>query len=460
MLARVKAWIDKHQLIGQGDNLVVAFSGGADSLTLLHTLLALKDEYQINVIAAHVNHMFRGAESDSDEDFVKKHCYKCGIICYTKSINVPEYINRTGMSAEEAARKLRYQYLREVAQTLGAHTKIATGHHRDDQAETVLLNLMRGAGSAGLRGMKPLNGDIIRPLLCLNRQEIEQFCRDNSLEPRIDSTNFSCDYLRNRVRLKLMPQLEETFSKGVKDALCRTAQLVGDEHDFILAEVRKLWPKLVKESAECISIDTTSLEAVHIAVLRELFRKAIAKKRGHIQGISFNHVENLIEFSLAGSVGKIFQLPGEIIVTKGYKDIKIGLPQEATVPSAVRKLLAVPGTTEIPELKLLFDTEILYSNINTAGNSGVIVFDYQQLIQPLCIRTRAAGDRFWPKGMNHNKKLKDFFIDCKVPRKLRDVIPLLCDGQGRILWVVGYRASALCQPNENTTDFLKITLNK
>ena len=460
MLTKVKAWIDRHSMLTAGDKILVACSGGPDSLALLHIFNELSAEYNIKIFAAHLDHMFRGAESAKEATFVVDFCQKNSIICFSTAIDVPKFILQSGLSVSDAARVVRYQYLRSVAQDLGG-AKIATGHHRDDQAETVLINMLRGAGSTGIRGIQPVNGDIIRPLLSVSRAEINEYCTKHHLEPRFDSSNLKINYLRNRIRIVLLPELEKQYNSAIKDALCRTATIIGDEHDFIQVTARSMWSLVVTEQANKIFIDAKKMEPIHIAVRREIFRMAIEKKQGCLTGISFHHVETLLELLSTGRVGSIVQLPGQLVSYKSYHGVYLG-KNDVVQPTKVDylgQILSVPGTTYIPDLGIMINAEVTDELNITSHSPQVAVFDWLVLDPPLFVRIRRDGDKFQPLGFHGSKKLKDFFIDGKVARQMRDCTPIICDNHG-IIWVGGYRQAENGKVTHDTKKFLQITIIK
>jgi tRNA(Ile)-lysidine synthase len=458
MLEKVKEWIDKHKLLRQGDTIIVACSGGPDSLALLHILDTFRLEYNISLVVAHVDHMLRGEESAMEAAFVVDFCAKRNIICYHKAIDVPQFIKETGISGEEAARIVRYQYLRQIAKKLDG-AKIATGHHRDDQAETVLMNMLRGAGSSGIRGMQPVNGDIIRPLLSVSRAEIIAYCKKEQLDPKFDSSNFELNYLRNRIRIHLLPELEKQYNSAVKDSLCRTATIVGDEHDFIQHTAKSIWIQVVKEQENGLFITAEQMKSVHIAVIREIFRQAIEKKQGSLRGISFYHVETLIEMLFNGRVGSILQLPGGLTIHKTYDGLYLG-ERPLALPKKVEysgQELLLPGITQISELGIQIIAEL--TDTPAKNQSKVAVFDLDDLSLPLFVRIRQRGDCFQPLGFKGTKKVKDYFIDEKIPRELRNSIPIICDVQG-IIWIGGYRQSQRGNITDKTKRFLVLKVQE
>jgi len=459
MLTKVKVWIDKHRMLTEGDKILVACSGGPDSLALLHIFNELSAEYNISIFAAHLDHMFRGAESAQEAAFVVDFCQKRHIPCFSTAIDVPKFIVQTGLSGEDAARVVRYRYLRSIAQELGG-AKIATGHHRDDQAETVLIHILRGAGSAGIRGIQPVNGEIIRPLLSVSRTEIAEYCMVHHLEPRFDSSNLQTNYLRNRIRILLLPELEKQYNTSVKDALCRTATIVGDEHDFIQTTAVSMWDQVVTEQADKMFFDAKKMKPVHIAVKREIFRRAIEKKQGCLTGISFHHVETLIELLSTGRVGSMTQLPGELVAHKSYDGLYLGV-NDVILPTKVEypgQVLSVPGTTHITELGIMITIEVTDER-GSSPPPNVAVFDWLALQPPLFVRIRGDGDKFQPLGFRGSKKLKKFFIDAKVARRVRDCTPIIWDSEG-IIWIGGYRQAQSGRVTDKTKKFLKITIIK
>lgn len=457
MLAAIKVWIDRHKLLSPGDKVLVACSGGPDSLALLHILNRLRDRYEIEIKVAHVNHMFR-PEAVQEAEFVKKTASQWGLICETAEIDVPQYIKDTGTSSQEAARILRYRFLHQVADDWG-NGKIATGHHRDDQVETVLYHLLRGSGGSGLGGMQAKNGRVIRPLLATSRRMVEEYCEAEGLQPVYDSSNLSSKYTRNRIRLDLLPQLERQYNESLRDCLWRTSQIIGDEHALIAELATKEWIHLAKEEKTRIVLDTDKLAALPVALQRQIFRQAFEKKQGHVRGIQFIHVETLIEAALCGSPNHKVELPGGLYAEKGYGVITLSgrgesdcskpeLPKDTELP--------VPGCVRWGDYVIAAEVS---DSSSCSSSPAEAVFDYDGLTMPLVIRKRRDGDRFQPLGLGGSKKLKDFFIDAKVPRRLRDQVPIVCDRQG-ILWVAGWRRSEQGKIKTDTRRFIKMKLIK
>lgn len=454
MLAIIRRWIDRHHLLTSGDKVIVACSGGPDSLALLHILLRLQKDYQLELKVAHVNHMFRPAATE-EANYVQTIAAQWGLACEIAQIDVPRYIKETGLSAQEAARFVRYGFLQQTADNWEG-AKIATGHHRDDQAETVLLHLLRGGGGSGLGGMRPRNGQVIRPLLPVSRVAIEEYCRKEGLEPVQDESNLQTKYLRNRVRLSLVPQLESEYNPALRDSLWRTSQIIGDEHDLITALAEREWRSLAREDDGDILLNIDSLSNLPVALQREIFRLAIEKKQGHIRGIQFIHVETLIESACTGQPGAITELPGGIDVVKGY-EMLVFTWRDKSRNQADGKI--VPVILPLPGKAQWGSMVIVAEQIDHVGKltSFQAAFDMDELEQPLHIRQRRAGEKFQPLGLRGSKKLKDFFIDAKVPRHKRDMVPLVCDNKG-ILWVAGYRQAERGKITAATRRITQLTL--
>jgi tRNA(Ile)-lysidine synthase len=452
---KVKNFIFANRLVESGDNVLAACSGGPDSLALVDILRQLRLHFNFQLAVAHVDHMFRGKDSAADAQFVRDYCQRHGLTCFSTAINVPQYLLEQRGSSQNMSRKLRYEYLRETAEAWG-NAKIATGHHRDDQAETILIHLFRGAGGAGLSGMHAQTDQIIRPFLSLTRQEIEDYCRQHTLETRLDSSNLKTDYLRNKIRLCIIPQLEAAVGSGVREPLCRVGQIITDEQSFLNDSVRAIWPELTRETPDATYVYTEQLSKLHIALKRLLFRLLIEKKQGNLTGITFHHVEKLIEMADSWSVGSKMDLPGGWRAERKYDSIQVSLradlsPWKGIALPGVQ--LLIPGETEVRELGVRVKATV-QSCLHDHDDPATAVFDLAELRQPLFVRSRQPGDRFSPRSMLGDKKLKEYFIDRKIPRSLRDQVPIFSDSSGSIFWLGGLRASRQGQTTAATRKYL------
>ncbi len=455
-MTKVKQHLCNSKIINKNDQIVVACSGGPDSLALLHLLYQMSDEFGIKLAVAHMNHMLRGQQALADAQFVSNFSGQLGLPIYTAAVDVQAYARDSGRSVEEAARIVRYEFLQQIAAKLGG-AKIAVGHHQDDQAETLLQNLLRGSGTRGLRAMQPVSGNIIRPLLMVSRQEIEDYCQTYLLNPRQDSSNLDAYFTRNRIRLRLIPWLEQNFNSNIKEILARTADIISGEYDFLQSQAFTVWPQVCRQTNNIFELDCARISKQHIAVQREIFRLAIEMMQGHIKGISFDHVEKLIDQNNNGKVGSLLQLPGGLVVRKNYHTMEMGfgLAKARAAVGLAGKELDVPSITKIPGFNMR--VELRLGGVEEYNRCSGWAFDWQAIELPVFIRTRLPGDRFQPLGMKNSKKLKDFFIDEKIPLPMRDQIPLFCDKQG-ILAVGNFRRSDKAKVTEKTKTVLFVTL--
>ena len=401
--------------------MVAAVSGGPDSVAMLHVILELIKGWEVAIHVAHLNHMFRGAQSDEEADFVQQLAGSYGLLCTVEKHDVPAYIRQTGYSPEEAARNVRYRFLRSLAQDVGANG-ILTAHHADDQAETVLLHLIRGSGLEGVAAISPKEGDLCRPLLEITKEDILSYCRVNKLEYRIDQSNQETNYMRNKIRLRLVPELKG-YNPRVVQALARTADICRAENEFLDGLTGEHLNDL--GFGEEKSIDFKKLSLLHPALQRRVVRRAYEVMIGKQEGLDFHHTEKVLNLS----TGKELCLPGGIYVRRNYD--RLIEPAE----------LKIPGQVKIPEIGVVVQAEIRnWPDERFIRKKNIAVFNTDILKESLLIRTRRRGDRFQPRGGKGTKKLKDYFIDEKIPRGERDRVLLLISGE-QIVWVIGHRPS-------------------
>ncbi len=445
--------IKRYNMISPGDGVVVGFSGGPDSVCLLHALNSLKDELNISIFAVHLNHMIRDDEALRDESFARDFAGLLGIPFYSKRIPVEEYAKEKRMSTEEAGRLLRYELFEEVAKKNNA-SRIALAHNMNDQAETMLMRFIRGTGISGLGGIKPVRDlKYIRPIISCSRAEIEGYCSENGLNPVIDSTNEKSIYTRNRVRLELIPYIKEHFNPNVIESLYKASEIMRDEDEFLNSFSKREMERI--KSGE--GIDIKSFNSLDIAVRRRIIRLAIEEKRGSLTGIESSHVEECIELISRGATGKRTDLPGDIQCIIQYDIFKI---QSEITSNNFEYTIPVPGVLYINEIDCQLDTNIIEKNdTNFRDNNFVKYFDYDRIKEELKIRNRRDGDYIYPKGMNGRKKLKDIFIDKKIPREKRNEIPLIAMDD-EILWAIGLRDTKNYKLQNGTKNVLEIKLTR
>ncbi len=449
ILSRVEETVKKHYMLYGGERVLVALSGGPDSVCLLHVLNRMKDNWRLRLHALYIDHGLR-EEAAEEAEFCKELAVELGVGFSSHSIDVKGFAEQEGLGIQEAARILRYRLLEEEA-IRQDFDRIATGHHADDQAETILIRLLRGTGPVGLAGIPPVRGKVIRPLIELERWMIEDYLREQGLRYMMDASNLKRDYLRNRVRLDLMPILKR-FNPKIVNSLYRTAQILREENDFIEIKVTKALMRLIsRKDSERIELFLAPMENLERVILRRALMRAINEVKS-LRGISSDHIEDIIDLIYHGKTGSRLYLPDDIRVIKGYSTLTI----TAKKPERIKECeLKIPGETVIKEASVVLITSI-HSELDELGDGKVMaVFNFDSLRMPLKIRARRPGDYFYPFGLGKKKKLQDFFVDAKVPRDQRDSVPLMVSGDD-IAWVVGYRMDDRFRVTPNSQRILKI----
>lgn len=450
MLAKVLQYIREQSLITPGDLVIVGVSGGPDSMALLHILSQLRPRLNFQLVVAHLNHGLR-PEAAAEEKFVGEYCRTVPIPFYSRQLDVQEIATRGKKSVEETGRNCRYQYFAELAARLGA-TRIATAHHRDDNAETVLLNIIRGSGIKGLRGIRPINGIIIRPLLCLTKNEIESYLAEKSIKYCIDLSNYSTDYLRNRIRHNLLPLLEQDYNPRIVDGLNQLADIAAAENDAMETETARFWEELiVKQETGEIILDAHRILDLHPAYQRRIIMKTLATMQGENSwdATDIKMVTNLL--SKTGSSRRL-QLKQGLYVIKVYGQIIFTRKLPEKTPFSYK--VTVPGQVYIKETGITYSFHLLERE-DFKPQSGDLYLDYDKIKGELYLRSRQPGDAFCPRGMQGTKKIKDFFIDLKVPQAQREQVPLLAAEQ-KIYAIIGFRIAQDAAVDETTTRILLI----
>lgn len=459
-LKKAQETIKCYNMLKHGDIVLVGVSSGPDSVCLLHVLNELKDEYGLSLHIAHLNHGFRGGESDDDVSFVQSIADSLGIPLHMEYADIPLYIKRLGLSKQAGAREYRYKFFYRIADEIGA-TRIALGHTADDQAETFLMRLLRGSGSSGLSGIPPVRDRIIRPIIELTREEINEFLSDRQIRYRIDSSNLTTVYLRNKVRIELIPYLSKEFNPNIMDTLIRNLKILRDEDIFLGEYVKNIYKDIAAgKKGESVRFDVGRISSLPVPVKRRILRIAVESIIGEgAVDLSFKHVEdslNLLNNERGGEV----HLPSGIIVKKDKKSFSVYLRTDETHILPYSYHVAVPGDTIIPEAGITVSTTILemegYDKSEGADGKFEACFFMGDASQPLVIRNRRSGDFFCPKGMEgHKKKIKEYFIDMKISVSERDRVPILTSPEG-IMWIIGYRTDDRFKAASSTKKILKV----
>ncbi len=459
---RVRQTIDEYSMFAKGDTVLVAVSGGADSLALLYILEELKDDYGISLHVFHLNHMFRGTASEDDAIFVKNIADKLNISATILESDVPAFIKDNKLSKEDGARQIRHRLMNETAAKINAD-RTATGHTADDQVETYLMRIIRGAGLEGLKSMRPKTGLLIRPLIDIWREETQAYCQSRKLKHREDETNLDPSYLRNRIRNELLPELNAKYNPSIKKDILRQIEVIGGDLEIISSLVEKAWPGIARVEGEAIVIDRDKLLEKPRAIKRHLIRRAISELQGDTAGITFQHIEDVINRVVAGKTGSSIMLPKGLIVKRQYDMIYLDYSSDSRLEEQAEAEpipVSIPGLTRTDEPELILDAQIFIRQeieLTTAREKAFI--DADRLGQNTVIRFSKEGDRFQPLGMTGLKKLKDFFIDCKIPRPLRKKAQVI-ESDGRIVWLVGYRLDERFKVTDETERVLVLSADR
>jgi tRNA(Ile)-lysidine synthetase-like protein len=474
VVVTVRASLQEHQMLAPGDTVVVAVSGGPDSLCLLHVLRDLAGDLGIALHVAHLDHMLRGAESAVDAAFVAATARAWGLPATVVAKDVRALAKSTRANLHQAGRVARYEFLADVAQTCGARA-VAVAHNADDQAETVLMHLLRGAGPAGLRGMRPVvpweewgmgNGGwgmdraihplLVRPLLLVPRAAIEAYCAAHGLQPRRDPTNQDRSATRNRIRHELLPQLIE-YNPHVVEALGRTAAICADEHDLVVQALEAAWPALARERPGAVDFEGDAWRALHPALQRAALRHAYALLGGR-DTLDLAHVE-AGQAAIARGVGSRTELPGDITIRVNYGGaFTVGAARELDAPQLVgdELKLAIPGRSSLARGWVI---EAIVCAGDAMGNIAIweVDLDADTILEPLVVRRRRAGDRYRPAGGRGSRRLQDMFVDAKIPRALRADWPVVVAGEA-IVWAPGLRLAAQFAVNSATQRMLRLRI--
>jgi tRNA(Ile)-lysidine synthase len=452
ILKKVKQTIKKHSMLKGGERVLVGLSGGPDSVSLLHLLNELREEWRLSLNALYVDHGLRPEKTPYEIDFCAELTERLNVPCSVKKVDVREFSDKENLSIQEAARHLRYLAFEEHAFQIEAD-RVATGHNADDQAETLIMRLLRGSGPRGLSGIPPVRGTFIRPLIMVERSEIEKYLDEGGIRFIIDTSNLKQDYLRNRLRHEVMPILKK-YNPNLTGTLCRTTNILREENEYMEIAVTKSLMRLIsRKTGDRIELFLSPLENMEKVILRRALIRAIEETRG-LRGIGLEHIEEIISLIRTGSSGSRIYLPGGIRVIKDYSTLII-------TSAAPRKLgehvLQVPGETVLKESGLVLISSVGDDSTGTGDGKTEAAFDFDMLRFPLKVRSRQAGDFFYPSGFGKRKKLQDYFVDEKVPRDIRDTVPLLLSGED-ILWVVGYRMDDRYRISPSCARTLKIII--
>ncbi|MCD6334737.1 MAG: tRNA lysidine(34) synthetase TilS [Candidatus Latescibacteria bacterium] len=451
LLENVRDFMRRHRMAQSGEKVLVAVSGGADSVALLDILSRLQEELHIRLHVAHLNHGLRGSDSDEDARFVEALCSDLGMPFTAGRKDVRAFVREQGFSLEEGARIVRYRFLKDVAEQVGA-ARIATGHTADDQAETVLFRLLRGSGVKGLGGMHPVREErFIRPLLGVRRWEVEQYLTGRKLAFRCDRSNEDPAFTRNRIRRELLPLLRDRFNPNIVRTLVRAAAILRDEDDFAERETALALDRIAKKREKRkIVLDLPSFLEYHRALRRRLIRRICGELA---QSPGFEETERIMR--LASGQGGMLRAASGIRVQRARDALLFKLGETP----AFRVAVPIEGGIALPELEARLITSVFprasSEESSWRSDATCAFFDRDTLAGRLIVRNREPGDRIQPFGMKGHKKVKDLLMDRKIPRILRDEVPVLCDAE-KIIWVIGMATHEACRVTSRTERVLKV----
>ncbi len=455
MKDKVKNYMDKWQMLQSEDCVIVGVSGGADSICLLLLLSQLQRTMGFRMVAVHVNHGLRGLEADADEAYVKKFCKELGVACENYSADVELISKKRKQSTEEAGREVRREFFEETMRKYHG-TKIALAHHQNDNAETFFINLARGTGLRGLGGIAPVNGNVIRPLLCLKREEIENYLKQEGISYCTDDTNYGDEYTRNRIRNHTIPYLQERVNPKVVERMNETMEQIRLVQEFLDEQVQIYWQKCVidAERGHCI-LEETYMQTPE-AVKPLLLKKVLITVCGREKDLESVHVRQLQEL-FQKQVGRKTDLPYHMEGRRVYEGILVYVKEN----QPKQKLDEVIFDIHDKEAYFQIGKKQIFCRVTDeyVEKSRTKLFNCDIIKNNISIRTRKQGDYITIHEDGRTQKLKSYFINEKIPQEQRDEILLVAEGS-HVLWIVGYRTNPVYEVKTNTKCVLEIQIDE
>lgn len=475
--------IESYSMMKSGDRILISISGGPDSTFLTHLLYLMRPVLNLTLFGFCLDHMTRNGESTKDALFVEKLCRELDIELFRQKIDVQKWCRSNKFSFQEGARKLRMEKLLEISKENNIE-RIATGHNADDNIETFLMHLVRGAGARGLSGIKPVSGKFIRPLIDIFRKDIIAYLDNKKISYCVDRTNIENIYLRNRVRNILIPFISKHFLESFKSNVLRSINILKDEDEFLreysvvkLAEIASMERSETGKYAALIKIPVLKIKGEARAVQRRIVLAAIEMINGTLENISFNNIDDILGICSSGGESKVIQPEEKIRVFKiGSYIYFVNVDYIRLLPDEFKQFLKSNGKVDTgksgKEIKV--GTKIKLKDFNLELSSGLLkiskekikfnevknteaFLDYAKIKPPIKVRIWKRGDKFYPLGMQKEKKLQDFFIDSKIPIHLRKLVPVFIDRE-KIIWVGKYRIDNRVRITEDTKEVLHLKL--
>ncbi len=459
----VRKNIYEKNLIEPGDNVLIGLSGGPDSVFLFYNLIKLKDTLSFNLYASHINHMYRGKDARHDEDFVRELCERYGIRLFVKRKHAGEYAKELKVTEEEAGRILRYSFFKENLNEIG-NGKIAVAHNLNDQAETVLQRIIRGTGIDGLSAMSFKKGNIIRPMLNVHKSEIMNYLNENKYDYCVDETNLQDIYGRNKIRLNLIPYLEKSFNPDIQETLFRMSEVMERDKKIIEKYVELQFYDVFRERSEDrVILDANKLKNLDPEELGRILRRGIEELKGTTLNIEMKHIDYAVNFIMTGATGKKINLSDGFTIEISYDNLIINKINKTN--KIVEKIpdfqynIVLNNPMYIPEAgKTITLTVTDASEFKVEDRNGISL-NYDLIKGNLVVRNRRPGDSMIPCGMTGRKKLKDIFIDSKIPAEERDRKLILADDEN-ILWLEDFRIHNSFKISSSTNKILNINWRK
>lgn len=445
----IKKYIEKHELIQKGDDIVVGVSGGADSMALLYFLWNNRDYYHITLKAAHVHHGIR-EEAENDASYVEEICKAWNIPFYRYDCNVKAIAKEKGLSEEEAGRIERYNFFISLTNQYG---KIATAHNMNDQTETLIMRFLRGSSVKGLAGILPKRDNIIRPLLNTKRKDIELYCKDNNISYKNDDTNFMPIYTRNKIRLECIPYIERNINANIVDLLASHAEAYREHESFLSTYTEQIFNKCIVRSNDGLVVDLLSLQNEHIYIKKRVLILCIKVLNNSVKDITSKHIESMVQLFEKQS-GKQVALPYGLIAKKQYsKLILLKQNQENEHNHKGCSLLEGINSYFLGKTQIRLMVEKNHASLQKDKNCCTIYIDYDKIKDSLQLRFRQSGDFIVTE--NGTKTLKKYFIDEKIPKDERDKMLVVAD-ENEIVWILGQRVNLHYYVTQDTKNILKI----
>ncbi|GAA0353590.1 tRNA lysidine(34) synthetase TilS [Bacillus horti] len=483
----IHSFVAKHGLFQQGDSLLLAISGGVDSMALLHWFIQQREAQSLTLRVIHVNHQLRGEESERDQQHVEEMCRQWNVPCSSVRVDVVTYAREKRISKQVAARECRYQAFEQIAKQYDISI-IATAHHADDQVETVLMRLIRGAGIQGLSGIPSLRRTnaymIIRPFLKVAKKQLESYCQVHDIPYQFDQSNSMDDYTRNYVRHHVTPLLTE-LNPQLHEAIGDMTELLREENDWLTQEAKKYADQIIEtKDAQQVTLNLSTFRHIPLPLQRRAILLILNCLSEPGSQWSKTHIDQLLELCIQEQGRKELHLPHSILVQKEYTNLTIGKRDAVQKHQVSSYYIRLPseGELDVPELSLKIRVEAYRTALEDIQQQGKSVgktvpdlpsewrslqsgqryraqFDLQQISLPLILRNRQPGDKIQPLGMKGHKKVKDIFIDAKIPQKERQRWPLIAD-QLDILWIPGIKRADRSKVNQKTEQCVVVTVEK